>query len=282
MGGAAKVAGLLLALSWFALIATRPRAEHQFLTVHPLMSAVIGLFIGWALLSSTWAEAPGHAVASASRYALDAILFLIIFTAIRTPKQLGWILLAFTLGAAVAAIAGIASPPTTEGGRIGSYELDPNQLGAALVAGVPLAVALVTLHREPPLRLLGVGTGLFGLVAIWLTASRGAIVATAVALLAALAIGARWRPAILLAAIVIAFSTFTYYSNFASTATQQRVLAAATQGESDVAGGARHALAGRRACIPGESRGRNRSGQFPDHPRGTSSINQGFSRGPTE
>ena len=116
VGGAAKIAGLLLALSWFALIATTPRAEHQFLTVHPLMSAVIGLFLGWALLSSTWAEAPDHAVTAASRYALNALLFLIIFTAIRTPKQLGWVLLAFTVGAAVAAIAGIASPPTTADG----------------------------------------------------------------------------------------------------------------------------------------------------------------------
>jgi O-antigen ligase len=233
IGGAAKVAGLLVALSWFALIATKPRGEQQFLTVHPLMSAVIGLFVGWALLSSTWAEVPADAVASASRYALDAILFLVIFTAIRTPKQLGWVLIAFTLGAAVAAIAGIASPPTTLGGRIASYELDPNQLGAVLVAGVPLAVGLVALHRELPLKLLGIATGIFSLVAIWLTASRGAIVATAVSLLAALLIGGRWRPAIFLAAIVIAFSTFTYYTNFASTDEQQRV-SAATRGESDV------------------------------------------------
>ena len=233
VGGAAKIAGLLLALSWFALIATTPRAEHQFLTVHPLMSAVIGLFLGWALLSSTWAEAPDHAVTAASRYALNALLFLIIFTAIRTPKQLGWVLLAFTVGAAVAAIAGIASPPTTADGRIGSYELDPNQLGAVLVAGVPLALALVALYRKPPLRLVGIATGLFAVVSIWLTASRGALVATAVALLAAVLIGGRWRPAIFLAAIVVAFSTFTYYSTFASSDTQQR-LSAATQGESDL------------------------------------------------
>jgi O-antigen ligase len=233
VGGAAKVAGLLLALSWFALIATRPRAEDHFLTIHPLMSAVIGLFIGWALLSSTWAESPGDAVTSASRYALDAMLFLIIFTAIRSPKQLGWVLLAFTLGAAVAAAAGIASPPATADGRIGSYELDPNQLGAVLVAGVPLTVALVALYRETPLRLVGIATGLFALVAIWLTASRGALVATAVALIAAVVIGGRWRPAIFLAAIVVAFSTFTYYSTFASSDTQQRV-SAATQGESDL------------------------------------------------
>lgn len=233
-GGAAKVVGLLLALSWFAQIATKPRAELEFVTVHPLMTAVIGLFVGWVLLGSTWAENSGDAVVSASRYALDAILFLIIFTAIRTPRQLGWILLAFTLGAAVAAVAGIASPPTSQGGRIASYQLDPNQLGAVLVAGVPLAVALVALYRKPPMRLLGIATAIFGLVAIWLTASRGAIVATGVALLAALIIGGRWRPAIFLAAIAITFSTFTYYSTFASSDTQQR-LAAATQGESDVA-----------------------------------------------
>jgi O-antigen ligase len=231
VGNLAKLVGLLLALSWFAQAATRPSAEREFLTVHPLMSVVIGLFLAWALLSATWAEDASIAAGSAGRFALDAVLFLIIFAAVRTPRQLGWVLLAFTLGAAVAAIHGIDSPPASQGGRIAAGDLDPNQLGAVLVAGLPLAIAVVALYRKvAPVWVIGLATAVFAMVAIWLTASRGAIVAVTAVLLTALIIGGRWRPVIFLAAIVVAFSTYTYYASFASPETQQR-LSAATEGQ---------------------------------------------------
>ena len=109
--GVAKAAGLLLTLSWFALVTTRPRMELEFLTAHPYMSAALGAFIGWSLLSTTWATDTSAAIDSTVRYALNVVLFLIIFTAIRTPRELGWMMLAFVAGVAIATVHGILSPP---------------------------------------------------------------------------------------------------------------------------------------------------------------------------
>jgi O-antigen ligase len=237
VGNIAKLIGLLLALSWFALMTTRPRADLEFLTIHPIMSAVLGLFLAWALLSTTWAESTSAALGSTGRYALNAVLFLIIFTAVRTPKQLGWVLLAFALGGAVAAIYGILSPPDSPAraaGRLGSQLLDPNQLAAILVAGGVLAIAVIVLYRRSPLiRLLGILTGAFTMVAIWLTASRGAVIALLVLTVFAFVFAGRWRVHVTVAVVLLGLATYTYYAAIASPETTQR-LTESTQGETQI------------------------------------------------
>ena len=83
----AKLAGLLLAISWLATLATRQDARSDFMSAHPGLTYALVLFLSWAALSQIWAEDSGAALTGFSRLALNAILFLIIFTAVRTRTQ---------------------------------------------------------------------------------------------------------------------------------------------------------------------------------------------------
>src|SRR3954469_6413868 len=221
-----KLAGLLLAASWFALMTTRPRAELEFFSVHPYISATLVAFIGWVLISSSWAVGTSAVLASAGRYALDALLFVIVFTAIRTPKQLGWVMLAFVLGAAVAALHGIISPTGEEtAGRLGSDILDPSQLSAVLVAGAALSLGVIVLFRDSPLlRITALIIGVFAVVAISLTASRGGVVALGFTLIAAIVLGGRWRIQITIVCAVFAMMTYIYFAAIAPVYIRDRII----------------------------------------------------------
>ena len=222
--GLAKAAGLLLTLSWFALVTTRPRMELEFLTAHPYMSAALGALIGWSLLSTTWATDTSTAIDSTVRYALNVVLFLIIFTAIRTPRELGWMMLAFVAGVAIATVHGILSPPDPTLGRVVSNTLDPNELAAVLVSGIALSVGVMVLYRRSPLIQLGAAMiAVFALVGVWLTVSRGGLIALTVAVVAAVLLAGRWRPIALIFACLFAFATYAYFTAVASPATRERI-----------------------------------------------------------
>jgi hypothetical protein len=90
-GGAAvtfaKATGLLLALAWLAVIGTSERGQRNFLVDHTTMSFVLLAFVGWATISTAWAESPAHSLESAYRFALNASLFLIVYTAVQSREQ---------------------------------------------------------------------------------------------------------------------------------------------------------------------------------------------------
>jgi hypothetical protein len=102
-----KVMGLLLAISWLATLVTRREAASDFMSAHPGLTYLVVLFLSWAALSQIWAEAPGEALTEFSRLALDAILFLIIFTAVRTPTQAIGFVAAFVAVACLDALYGL-------------------------------------------------------------------------------------------------------------------------------------------------------------------------------
>jgi len=220
-----KLAGLLLALSWLGVLATRREKGLDFFSEHPLISAALGLFIGWALISMVWSESPADALGSAGRYALNVGLFLIAFTAVRTHRDAGHVMLGFMLGAAAAAITGVATAggdPSTE--RLGSGLLDPNELAAVLVSGTALAVGVFAIYRDNvPIRMLAVATGVFCASATWLTASRGGLVALSIALIAAIAVSGRWRLLVSLMVVVFATASYIYFAGFAPHETQERI-----------------------------------------------------------
>src|SRR3954453_22516192 len=58
----AKVTGAVLALSWLALIATRPDTENDFLVSHPMFSYLLLAFLAWGAVSASWAENSGMAL----------------------------------------------------------------------------------------------------------------------------------------------------------------------------------------------------------------------------
>lgn len=216
------MARLLLALTWFAVVATKRERELEFPAVHPLMAVAMLLFVGWAAISVVWAEDAAKALESATYYALSVILLLIVFTAVRTVEDLRPVLLAFVAGCVVATLYGV-SGSTEEGERLATAVLDPNLLAAALVAGVALSIGLLALYRSPPIRLALLPSGVLLAVAIWLTTSRSALVAVAVCLVAAIVLAGRWRPQMLVASLAAVTLTYFYFAGVASDQARERI-----------------------------------------------------------
>jgi O-antigen ligase len=233
-----KLAGLVLALSWFAFLTTRERSAGDFFAAFPLISSLLLLFLSWSLLSVLWSESQGVAIASVGRYALNAVLFLIVFAAIREPKHAKGLAIAFLAGAVTAAAYGLVTPASEEElGRLSSSVLDPNQLASVLVAGLPLAATLALMARKAPLaRLAAVGAGLFCLLSLCLTVSRGGLIALAASLAAAAILGGRWRLPIIAMAIVTISVTVGYFAVLAPESALERITQT-TRGESEVTEG---------------------------------------------
>ena len=223
-----KVVGFLLAVSWLAKVTSSDDVRNDFMAAHPIFTFVLGAFIGFAAFSLLWAEDPGVGRTSLLRYGLNLILFLIVYTAVRTPKQFVWTIGAYVAGAAAAATYGLLSPPadtvyddvTRATGTFG----DPNELAAVLVPGLILSVALaLTLRRAPLLRTAAAGAGLLCAVGIFLTLSRGGLVALAFALAVSVLVAGRWRVQALAVTVLVALGGFLYFGYVASDAAVDRV-----------------------------------------------------------
>ena len=179
------------------------------------------LFVGWSLISATWAEYPGAAILGFTRYLPNALLFLIVFAAVRTRDQLLWVVGAFVIGAFLSGLYGIVVPPPPQDlGRLAGAGGDPNETAAAMVAGLALATALGIAARGKPL--VRTACGVAAVVctfALFLTSSRGGLIALAVALIAAVLLGGRRRGTMLFAAMGAVLVTVFYFATIAPDST---------------------------------------------------------------
>jgi O-antigen ligase len=186
------------------------------------------MFLAWNGLSAAWSEEPTSALDALSRFGLNAILFLIVFTAIRSERDVVRVFAAFVVGASVATVAGVltGSGPTPygEAARISSASDNSNELAAVLVASLALATGLALVaRRSPALRLAAIGAGALALAGIVLTVSRSGLIALGVAVIAAVIFSGRWRPRILLMSGVVVGAAVLYFAAFAPYAARQRV-----------------------------------------------------------
>ncbi|MCB0875117.1 MAG: O-antigen ligase family protein [Solirubrobacterales bacterium] len=232
---ATKIAGMLLVLGWIARVATEPETRRSVLfAAHPALSYLLVSFVAWVLLSTTWARDGALAFDAAVVFLLVAILYLIVFTAIRDRRQAIWVIGALVLGTAFTAAYGLVlrpDPNTQTSERLASTINDPNFLAAILVVGLVLGAAAFFAARGHRLLQFGalIAVGL-SFVAFLLTGSRGGIVGLGVALIAGIALGGRWRLRIALGAALATVLLVGYYTMFAPPLLKQRIVAA-TAGE---------------------------------------------------
>jgi putative inorganic carbon (hco3(-)) transporter len=218
----AKIAGLLLALSWLAAVTIRREdAEDTLFTAHPVASYLLLALIGWALLSVLWAESTSDAFESTYRLALNVALFPIVYTAVRSGRHAGWVLAAFMVGTAISAIYGVFAPQPpdtpTDVARLGGAGVDPNELAALLVAALAFAAAFaMAARRSPAARVLAASLVVLCVAGVLFTLSRGGLVALAVALVAAVIFGGRWRMPALALLVVIATGAIAYLTVIAT------------------------------------------------------------------
>lgn len=230
-----KMLGIVVAASWFAMASTgRAGRRGVLLTAHPGGSYILALFLGWAAISVVWANGEGF-YTDLSRYLLNAVLFVIVYSAVRTRRGAGLVIGGFIAGASLTALYGIVARPVidpSDAARLTSTIGDPNELASAMIAGVSLAVgALLGVRHLTGIRLAAGGAASIMLLAFLLTGSRGGLVGLAVALVVAVVVADRWRPRAVVAATVVAAVTAAFFAFYAPDDIRDRVLAA-TNGES--------------------------------------------------
>ena len=232
-----KVAGLLLFGSWYAqrLVGTASTRAAVGRIPANLVVCVVALAL-WSALSVTWAESSGAAVTATLSFVLNMLLLPIVMVAVRRREHLYWVLAAFLAGAIISTAYGFISPAATGSvdGRLAGGIGDANEQAAVLVAAIPIALALGNAMQRPALRLLAWSGGVFCLIGVFTTLSRGGLIALGCVLVAAVAFGGRWRPKAAALLAVTLLGTVTYYFALAPLAARERVTSATTSGRSDI------------------------------------------------
>jgi O-antigen ligase len=224
----AKAAGLLLVLSWLAVATTRGVRTRNFFVERPGLAYLLVAFIGWNTISIAWSESSSGALTSVTRYALNAVLVPIAYTAIRDRRDAVRILATLVGGATVAAVSAVLAAPGPESavyGRATGTIGDPNELAAALVVGLALATAFaVNRHIRGSLRAVSAGSATLCLLGILLSLSRGGLLGVGAGLLIAVLVGGRWRRRVLAVCGAVAVLGVGYFAFLASLPARERVL----------------------------------------------------------
>jgi O-antigen ligase len=225
----AKGAGLILALAWIARVSLSERGERGFIADHAYLAWLLVAFFGWSVLTLLWAEQTDLGLTALSRYAPNLLLLPIAYTAVRERRDLKLVLAAILLGAVIAAVFGILQPPSSavENTRATGTIGDPNELAAALVVGLALGAGFAVARGcSSVLRLGGLLAVPLCAAGIFLSASRGGLIALGAMLLAGTVVAGRWRVAVTALLMVIATGGFLYFTQVAPLPARERLLTA--------------------------------------------------------
>jgi O-antigen ligase len=221
---APRLMGMLLLVSWIAHLTTDEGGRRR-LFEHAGFLYVLALFVVWVLLSITWAEDAAPVLDAAFRYLPNALLFPITYWAIRTRDDALWLIGAFVIGTLISAAYGLVSAPSDPDSldRLTGAAGNANETAAALGAGAALAAALALALKEPALRLAAAFILPLCVYSMFLTLSRGALVALAAMLVTAVLIAGRRRGAAIAAAALAAIVCVGYFLVLAPPEARDRV-----------------------------------------------------------
>ena len=194
----AKGAGGALVLAWiFREISGR--GDRSAFAAGRLFVVVGAAFLVWCIASALWASDPGAAVSSTARIAQGPLLVIALVGLVRDERSIHVLCGTFLAGAALSAIVGLSGVTRSDTSVIPAESRltggigDPNYLAAVLVPAVALALFMVQAPRRGWHRIPIALAGIACLVALFLTESRGGIVALAVTILMAIAFAGRVR-----------------------------------------------------------------------------------------
>lgn len=210
----AKAAGGLLLFGWLGTVTTRRDGARQLRHDHPLLTAALLALAGWAAMSFAWAELPGAAVGGALRWALNLVLIPIIYTAVREPRHVRWMLGLFVAGTLFSALTGFLNGVDAgeAPGRLEGSGVNANELGLLLVAAIILAAGLGACRDlSASVRAAAFGAAGLGILALLTTASRGALVGLLTAMLVAPFAVGRGRRAVVVVLIALGVAGTSSY-----------------------------------------------------------------------
>jgi O-antigen ligase len=229
----AKVTGGLLAFSWLALVASNRAHARQLAADHPALATALLALGAWSVMSAVWAEFPDAALGGAQRWILNLVLIPIVYTAVREPRHVRWMFVAFVVGALVSAALGLATGlEGDESTRLGGSGINANELGDLLIVAVVLAAALGCCRDlAPPARALAFVSAGLCVLALLMTVSRGALLGLIVALvLTPVLIGPGRRVLALGLIVTVAAAGAFYLLALAPASARERITQADTQG----------------------------------------------------
>lgn len=220
-GQFAKLAGGLLALAWIVSLLT-PGGRRRIHGASGLALVAATLFMVWGLASTTWAISQSAAFDALVRWALGALLLVIIASAVGRERSFRAVAGAYVIGAALAATIALATQGGVTEDRLGGAIGDPNMQAAALVPAALLAMSFSLTSRRGR-RITWATIAVVCLVALLATGSRGGLVALVISAAVLLVVAGPWRKQIAVAIGVAALTGTAYVSTFAPDSVQARV-----------------------------------------------------------
>jgi O-antigen ligase len=225
----AKGVGLLIAVAWLARYATEQHGGRDFFREHALLTWAMIAFLAWGAIGALSARQPSATISELLRYGPNFLLLPIAYTAIRTRRDLSLVLSAIVLGAFVAAISAVLSPAPAseiaeEGTRATGTIGDPNELAAVLLVGVALGAGIaLAKDRRPPMRLVAALAVPLCAVGIFVSLSRGGLIALAAMLIAGAFFAGRWRLAVTGLLVAVAVGGVLYFTEIAALPARERI-----------------------------------------------------------
>jgi O-antigen ligase len=202
-----RLAGVLLVGLWMLAILTRGNRVPLVFRDQPRVAAIVLLLAGWFAASTVWARDFDLAMTDAVRLLQGVVLILMIYTAIREPRHVRWLMIGFVAGALTSAALGIVGGP----GRITGGFDDPNELAAVIVPGAILAAFGFIACRGRALRWALLATLPVFAAGLLDTDSQGGFVALMVGMAAAVAIGGPVRLHAAVVALTVGCLAFGFY-----------------------------------------------------------------------
>ena len=226
----AKPLGLLITFAWIlSLIADRGRHVPFLPRDQPLVAAAAVGYTAWAISSAVWATESGTALSNALRLVQVVVLVLVVYSAVRSKRDLRLLAQSFLVGAALTAAYSLASGRYTEG-RITGGIVNPNYLASMIVVAIVLAGFMFAGETRARNRLVLLLFMAVYAVAFVQTQSRGGIIGLIAALVAAVIVGGPVRARVIATVCVIAGIGISYYAILAPQSLRDRVTNVSAQG----------------------------------------------------
>jgi O-antigen ligase len=209
------VAAAIIFLAWLGTIAARGSESLAALRRHKGILFLIAALLIWLVLSVAWVDSMTLAGEGLWLWVVPMLMAPVVATTLNTPSKIRAVVFGLTFGGLVSLAVGafaphIAEPTpwikehTLQTGRLYGASTDPNLLAAGLLPAIILVAALISGVRRRGRRLMLLAVIATMLVGVAATASRGAILASAVAVVAAVALlRGRRKPALAVAGLCV-------------------------------------------------------------------------------
>jgi O-antigen ligase len=211
----AKGAGGALVLGWiFREISGR--GDRSAFTTSRTFVLAGAAFLVWCVGSALWASDATSAISSTARIAQGPLLVMALVGLVRDERAIHVLCATFVAGATLSAVVGLSGVTHADTSAVGADSRltggigDPNYLAAVLVPAITLSLFMSIGARRSPLRIPLLLGGMLCLVALFLTQSRGGIVALALTIVCAIALAGRARRNVVLVTSMVLAAASVY------------------------------------------------------------------------